>query len=262
MCWIVLILILSKFSTHFKVETNEVYDVAGEVPLGDRYYFLNAAGDYCAATYIMVFIVKAAYFIPFWGDFIHHGTALVTIWLLRNAVEFEYAPSFLCFFAACMLLHSAASGPMYTCFLLLKLNPNRSKSGMFARLFMTSSVVKQCIMLTAHIANFWNYRLFFNDETFKLRDVSTSDWNDKPYFETRLTYRDLFLNIPWMRILVICLPILWIILAGAQFYNTLLQFKIARYELRKVSGIDIKEFQEDGKRDTSLEESISVEEEK
>jgi len=110
MCWVVLILILWKFNLHFKVETNEVYDVAGETPLGYRYNLLNAAGDYCVSTYLIVFIVKAAYLIPFWGDFVHRGCALLTIWLLRNAVEYEYAPSLLCFFAACMLLHSAASG--------------------------------------------------------------------------------------------------------------------------------------------------------
>merc|ERR1712125_226585 len=113
----------------------------------------------------------------FLGELVHHGSALVTIWLLRNAVEYEYAPSFLCFFAACMLLHCAASGPMYTCFLLLKLNPSSSYGKRLSILFMGSSVVKQCIMLTAHFANFWNYRLFFNEETFHLRDISTVEWN-------------------------------------------------------------------------------------
>lgn len=128
---------------------------------------------------------------------------------------------------------SAAPGPMYTCFLLLKLNPNPSNRRKRAILFMTSTVVKQCIMLAAHIANIWNYRLFFEDDTFKLRDVSTSGWNDKPYFDIRRTSRDVFLNVPWIEILIICLPILWVILASAQFYNTWLQFKIGFFELSK-----------------------------
>jgi len=88
-------------------------------------------------------------------------------------------------------------------------------------------------MLAAHIANIWNYRLFFENDTFKLRDVSTSGWNDKPYFDIRRTSRDLFLNVPWIDILIICLPILWLILASAQFYNTWLQFKIGFFELSK-----------------------------
>jgi len=235
MCWTVLVLVLYQFGLHFKVETNEVYDVAGETPLGDRYKALNAAGDYIAATYLIVFIVKAAYRLDFWGDIAHHGSALMTIWLLRNAVEYEYAPSFLCFFAACMIIHSGASAPMYTAFLLLKLDPKPAKHGKRnAVLFLVSSIVKQCIMLTAHAANFWNYRLFFDEDTFRLRDVSTAGWNDKPYFDIRTTARDLWLNVPWVEILMISLPILWVILALAQFYNTWRQFKIFKFEYQKV----------------------------
>merc|ERR1739842_183863 len=37
-----------------------------------------------------------------------------------------------------------------------------------------------------------------------------------------------------MEILMIALPILWFILAIAQFYNTRLQFKIGMYEYRKM----------------------------
>ena len=242
MCWTVLALVFYQADLHFKVETNEIYDVAGETPLGDRYKALNAAGDFIAAAYLLVFVLKAAYRIPFYGDFAHHATALLTIWLLRNAVEYEYAPSFLCFFAACMIVHSGASAPMYTAFLMLKLDPNPAKHGKtLSVIFLASSAVKQCIMPAAHAANFWNYRLFFDPDTFKLRDVSTIEWNDKPYFELRLTSRDYFLNVPWNEILMIILPILWVILAIAQFYNTWLQYKIGMYEYRKV-------YSKDGKR--------------
>merc|ERR1712176_1117363 len=157
------------------------------------------------------------------------------IWLLRNAVEYEYAPSFLCFFAACMIVHSGASAPMYTAFLMLKLDPSPAKHGKrLSVLFLMSSVTKQAIMLTAHAANFWNYRLFFQEETFRLRDVSTAGWNNKPYFDIRMTARDLWLNVPWIEILMISLPILWVILALAQFYNTWVQFKIFKFEYQKV----------------------------
>jgi len=212
-----------------------VYDVAGETPLGDRYKALNAAGDYIAAAYLIVFVVKSTYRLDFYGDFAHHGSALATIWLLRNAVEYEYAPSFLCFFAACMIVHSGASAPMYTAFLLLKLNPNPAKYGKkLAILFMVASSIKQIIMIIAHIANFWNYRLFFHDDTFFLRDVSTADWNDTPYFDIRKSARDLWLYVPWAEILMVSLPILWVILAIAQVYNTRLQFKIGMYEYNKI----------------------------
>ena len=89
------------------------------------------------------------------------------------------------------------------------------------------------MMIAAHVANFWNYRLFFQDETFTLRDISTAEWNDKPYFENRTTSRDLWLDVPWMEILMITLPILWVILAIAQFYNTWRQFKIGIFEYNK-----------------------------
>lgn len=234
MCWTVLVLVFYQFDLHFKVETNEVYDVAGVTPLGNRYKALNAAGDYIAAAYLIVFVLKAAYRLNFWGDLVHHGSSLMTIWLLRNAVEYEYAPSFLCFFASCMIIHSGASAPMYTSFLLLKLDPNPAKNGKrLAVLFMISSTIKQCMMIAAHVANFWNYRLFFQDDTFTLRDISTAEWNDKPYFDIRTTSRDLWLDVPWMEILMITLPILWVILAIAQFYNTWRQFKIGIFEYNK-----------------------------
>merc|ERR1712157_597608 len=99
--------------------------------------------------YLIVFVLKAAYRLDFWGDFVHHGSSLLTIWLLRNAVEYEYAPSFLCFFAACMIIHSGSSAPMYTSFLLLKLDPNPAKNGKCRAILFIISFSKTTLLLSA-----------------------------------------------------------------------------------------------------------------
>lgn len=79
----------------------------------------------------------------------------------------------------------------------------------------------------------WNYRLFFDPNTFRLRDVSTAEWNKDPYLINRLTDRDLWLNVDWTTIVMWFLPPAWVIICAAQVYNTHLQFKIGRYVVRQ-----------------------------
>jgi len=149
-------------------------------------------------------------------------------------LEFDYAPSFYAFFAATMLMHSSASMFMYSGFLILKLftplYPHRR--ALFAKMFMCSSALKTCIMLCAYVAGWWNYRLFFDPRTFYLRDRSTAEWNDSPYFLERMSWREYLMNVPYSDILVVILPIIWTFLFISQTYNSWLQFTIGFYELR------------------------------
>merc|ERR1712226_1611973 len=163
-----------------------------------------------------------------------HGTSLVAIFFLRNALEFDYAPSLYAFFAATMLMHSSASAFMYSGFLILKLFtplwPHRR--ALFAKFFMCASALKSCIMLVAYTAGWWNYRLFFNDQTFYLRDHSTAKWNNDPYFVERLSWREYLMHIPYSDVLMVLLPIIWTFLLISQSFNTWLQFTIGFYEIR------------------------------
>merc|ERR1712194_673333 len=93
----VLFLVLSNYDFNFSVETNEIYDVAGEEPLGYKYRSVMTATDLLASLYIVTLIVKAALRVDFLYDGIHHGAAILAMMLLVNAADFVYAPSFLFF---------------------------------------------------------------------------------------------------------------------------------------------------------------------
>merc|ERR1712217_560338 len=101
--------------------------------------------------------------------------------------------------------------------------------------FMCASALKSCIMLVVYTAGWWNYRLFFDDKTFYLRDHSTAKWNNDPYFVERLSWREYLMHIPYSDVLVVLLPIIWTFLLISQSYNTWLQFTIALYEI-KIAG--------------------------
>merc|ERR1712039_917055 len=121
-----------------------------------------------------------------------------------------------------MLMHSSASMFMYSGFLILKLFTQRR--ALFAKMFMCSSAMKTCIMLTAYVVGWWNYRLFFDPRTFYLRDHSTAEWNSDPYFLERMSWREYLLNVPYSDILKVLLPIIWSFLFISQTYNSWLQF--------------------------------------
>jgi hypothetical protein len=233
-CSAVLFLVLSNYDFNFSVETNEIYDVTGEEPLGHQYGSVLTATDFLACSYIVTIVVKAALQIDFLYDAIHHGVAILAMMLLVNATDFVYAPSFIFFFGSCMLLHASATAPVFFFFLLLKLNPDPSKysNKPLAVIFIILSVIKQLVMIAAHVASILNYRLFFQDETFRL-EKSTEDWNHKPYFESRITKRELLMDLPWLEMLKYVLPFLWIILACVQFYMTKRQLQIGIYEYKK-----------------------------
>merc|ERR1712228_714392 len=146
--------------------------------------------------------------------------------------------------------------PMYVTFLMVKLNPYKKYTRSIAILFMVCSAVKQCIMLTAHAASVWNYRLFFDPNTFRLRDVSTADWNSKPYLVNRLTDRDLWLNVDWTTIVMWFLPPAWVIICAAQVYNTHLQFKIGRYVVRQCDAKGAAQAKEEPKASPTLLQTL------
>jgi len=213
------------FNLHLYGSEKEKLYFATE-PAGDDYSDLVIVADVVGSSYLFELSLRAAVNELRLETGLHHGVTLILVYLVRNAVEFEFAPQFYASIGATLFLHVVADFPVIGSFLLRECANKQSWRRRFSAMLAITGILKFFAHTAINLTSVILYLDINRDATFHLRQVSASAWAKVPYNMNRRSYMDTHLQIEWTEIIRIVLPILVVALFVVQIWATIILIRI------------------------------------